>query len=653
MKSIYKEFSANYPRLKTDCFFSDYRNTYRYTGCADYANRFAESVQLLDGGLWSRFVQQFKESADDKDRGWRCEFWGKMMRGAAFVYSYTRNKDLYNILTRTVEDILSAEDEYGRISTYSRDCELDGWDMWGRKYVLLGMQYFMEICADRELCGRVINSMVRQADYIIDRVGDGEGKIPICDTARNWRGLPSSSILEPIVRLYSVTREKRFLDFAKYIVENGGCDVINIFDLAYENELAPWQYSVTKAYEMTSCFEGLLEYFRVTGIEKYKTAVINFADKILQNDFTVIGGCGCTSEYFDHSSVRQANTTNPEIMQETCVTVTLMKFFWQLNLLTGDAKYADAFEKSFYNAYLGSLNTENAVGRSVMYDKFKDIFKDVMPYDSYNPLTNGTRGSEIGGWRVMSDNHYYGCCACIGSLGAGLVPKMNLLTTEDGFVMNMYINGEVTALFPDCGKLTFKTETEYPADGKINITLSIENPLFFELKLRNPEWSKTTSVFVCGEETVVSNGYISIAREWKNNDSVEINLDMRTQVIKPVPYGEQVLINRPIWGKNYMVTAYDREDPLAKKHIALRRGPIMLAQDSRLGYDLSVPAEVLINDGGYTDAFVTKGIAPYESIVEVQVPLKSGEKAVLTDYASAGKLWSDNSKIGVWILNEK
>lgn len=73
--------------------------------------------------------------------------------------------------------------------------------------------------------------------------------------------------------------------------------------------------------------------------EKHRIALVNFADKILETDFTVIGCCGCTEELFDHSTVRQANTTNDKIMQETCVTVTLMGFFYQMNLLTGDAKY--------------------------------------------------------------------------------------------------------------------------------------------------------------------------------------------------------------------------------------------------------------------------------------------------------------------------
>jgi hypothetical protein len=271
-----------------------------------------------------------------------------------------------------------------------------------------------------------------QADCIIAKIGPREdGKKQITKASHHWRGLNSSSLLEPIVRLYSLTKEQKYFDFAEYIVSEGGTDVVNIFELAYKNEFYPYQYPVTKAYEMTSCFEGLLEFYRITGIEKYKTAIINFADKILESDFTVIGCCGCTHELFDHSTVRQANTTNDKVMQETCVTVTLMKFFYQLHIITGDSKYVDAFETSLYNAYLGSINTEKVV-EPTLPKEHPDRKFEPLPFDSYSPLTAGMRGTKIGGLKVMSDKHYYGCCACIGAAGIGLVTKMQTLTAKDG-----------------------------------------------------------------------------------------------------------------------------------------------------------------------------------------------------------------------------
>ena len=69
----------------------------KYTGILDDAFRYIEDFQLLNPTLWRRFVQQFREDADFEG-GWRCEYWGKMMRGACFVYSYTRNPQLFEIL---------------------------------------------------------------------------------------------------------------------------------------------------------------------------------------------------------------------------------------------------------------------------------------------------------------------------------------------------------------------------------------------------------------------------------------------------------------------------------------------------------------------------------------------------------------------------
>ena len=510
-------------------------NCYEFNGIIDKSVHFIEEFQLLRVDLWKRFVQQFREDADIREGGWRGEYWGKMMRGACFVYGYSKNPDLYQVLTDTVKDMMTAQDEYGRISTYSVECEFDAWDLWCRKYVLLGMQYYLEICEDKELSAQIVESMCRQVDYIMTKIGEKtEGKKRITKATRHWRGLNSSSILEPIVRLYNITKEQKYFDFATYIVDCGGTDIINIFNLAYEDKLYPYQYPVTKAYEMTSCFEGLLEYYYVTGEEKYKTSIINFANKILESDFTIIGSCGCTHELFDHYTVIQANTNNGTIMQETCVTVTLMKFFYRLTLLTGDIRYVDAFETSLYNAYLGAINTEKVIEPTIL-EKHPDWCIEALPFDSYSPLTAGTRGNGIGGLRLMSDNHYYGCCACIGAAGLGLVPQMALVNTDKGIVLNLFIDGYMQTYTPTGKKLIIKTETTYPVSGSVKMTLEVEQPEQFEVKVRIPVWSKETFLAVNDERVAVNNGYVCLDRIWTYGDNIELTLDMRTECIKPIP----------------------------------------------------------------------------------------------------------------------
>lgn len=170
------------------------KTRYQYTNIIDKTMRFTERAQLLKPELWSRFVQQFREDADF-DADWRGEYWGKMMRGACFVYTYTQNEDLYEILAKITCDMIESADESGRISTYAKNHEFDGWDIWGRKYVLLGMQYFLEICRNNEIKERIVKSMVDQVDYLIDRIGNEPEKIQITSATRHWRGLNSSSIL--------------------------------------------------------------------------------------------------------------------------------------------------------------------------------------------------------------------------------------------------------------------------------------------------------------------------------------------------------------------------------------------------------------------------------------------------------------------------
>ena len=72
---------------------------------------------------------------------------------------------------------------------------------------------------------------------------------------------------------------------------------------------------------------------------------------------------------------------------------------------------------------------------------------------------------------------------------------------------------------------------------------------------------------------------------------------------------------------------------------------LILAQENRLGYSVEDPIDIEIMDDGYVDVIMPKSdIAPYEHIIKVHVPLKGRKSSAVTDYASAGKLWTTESK---------
>ena len=311
---------------------------------------FVEQEQLLNRNLWKLFVQQYRIRDDSNNYGWRGEYWGKMMMGACFLCEATGNDALYAVLEETVRDMLTTQDNCGRIATYDIAHEFHGWDIGNRKYVMIGMEYFFDICRDEALKTTILQSLCRQMNALTDKLGPG--KKPVCLASDLYRGLNSCSILEAIVRLYRITGETEYLNFALDIAKSGGSSICDLFSLALQDELKPYQYPVTKAYEMISCFEGLLELYRVTGDENCKIAALNYTNRILGSDFTVIGSCGCTHEFLDHSTVRQAKEETGPLMEETCVTISILKMLYQAAKLTGAVRYVDAFEISFYNAYL-------------------------------------------------------------------------------------------------------------------------------------------------------------------------------------------------------------------------------------------------------------------------------------------------------------
>ena len=605
------------PRGGTDRLFAAPAGSFSYRGYLDQTVRFIEDIQLLQKPLWQKFVRVFTElpKPDTDDAGWRGEYWGKMMRGAAITYRYTQNPLLLRTMTETVRDMIAAAEQGGRISSYARERELRGWDMWARKYVMLGLQYFYEICPDEALKKEVIACIKGEADVILATVGEEEGKKPITETSSFWHGQNSSSVLEPMVRLNNLTGEQKYLDFASYIVAAGGNKMENIFKKALENKTSPHEFEVIKAYETISCFEGLMEYYRATGVEKWRTAAIHMANRIRTEEVSLIGCCGCWHELFDGKE-RQLDTEYAGIVQETCVTVTYMKFCLQLLCLTGESVWADEIERSAYNALLGAVN----------YDGNKQ--NGGLPFDSYSPLIMGLRNRATGGKKTLSDGSFYGCCACIGAAGTGLIPHASALLREDGVAINLYIQGNMTLGTPSGKPLEIAVTTDYPADGVVFVDVCTTDEAPFTLALRIPAWSAATTLSVNGEAVAVTPGtYAEITRAWQPGDRVTLTLDMRTRILHPE--GELPNENSP-------------------HHVALCRGPLVLARDARLPGDLRVPVNFEADAEGYAIAEVSD--APdFRHFFAFRAKQKDGTWVELLDYASAGRTWDSRSLFSAWM----
>ena len=248
----------------------------------------------LDGCIENRLMAQdlerllfaFRDKSDGK-WGFRTEFWGKWFTAAMMGYDYSPTPEHKAVVDSAVFGLIATQGEDGYIGTYPEEYHLGDWDVWGRKYTLLGLLAYYDRTGDDS----VLEAARGVADHLIREAGPDSG-VNIAETGWiGWKGLAPSSVLEPIVLLYQRTGESRYLEFAEHIVNCWSSPNkltptgIHLIEEAVSDK-PMWKMSgAPKAYEMMSCFEGLLELYRCTGNKEYRKAVLNLIRKIERDEF--------------------------------------------------------------------------------------------------------------------------------------------------------------------------------------------------------------------------------------------------------------------------------------------------------------------------------------------------------------------------------
>jgi len=542
---------------------------------------------------------------------WQTEFWGKWFTSAVLAYRYHPTPELKDILDKAVSGLIATQTPDGYIGNYTEERRLEGWDIWGRKYCMLGLVAYYDLTKDK----KALQAAEKEADCLIKELSD---KNALIVKKGSHRGMAASSVLEPICLLYGRTGEKRYLDFAEEIVRQwetpdgprliskASVDVSKRFPIP-DKWYGPEQGQ--KAYEMMSCYEGLLELYRLTGNKEYLTSVEKTWQNIRDTEINIVGSGSAMECWFGGKKLQ---TVPIHHYQETCVTVTWIKLTQQLLRLTGEAKYADAFEQSYYNALLGAM-TRN--GSSWGY---------------YSPLS---------GYKIERKEQCgmgIHCCKANGPRALFLFPFAAVTSSSDGVQVNLFAGGNYILQTPKKQKIQITQITDYPVDSKIAIKLGLPKQEEMAIRIRIPAWSKQNTLNVNGNQIsgLVSGEYATIQRTWKDGDEISLELDMRGRVKK---LGEQ------------------------PENLAIMRGPIVLAQDSRLpGPPLDTWVTPIRGEDGYLDLKI-KGTGldgvwmqfTADCTLEPYGIEGNLEKTVtFCDYSSAGNTYDEYSRFRVWFTKQ-
>ena len=503
------------------------------------------------------------------------------------------------------------------------------------KYTMMGLMHYydFEKGNGKEAEGkRALDACRRLCDYLIAELGPGGRRGRELWQTGCWSGFASSSVLEPVVWLYKRTGEIKYLEFAEYIV----CGIANpesgprLVDLAlkgisvadrdgYGNKPEERDGYVMlrkrrKAYEMMSCYQGLLDFVeaakaaglrsRVPLDDVWRAAVMS-AEDIAKTEVDVAGGCSA-GEIWYHGAANQHKAYRH--LHETCVITTWMRLCEKMLDVTVDAKWADLLERAFYNAYLSALRPDGS------------------EFAAYTPLS-GSR------WHGMDHcNMHIDCCSANGPRGFLCFLRKMLVAQGDAAVLNFYASSIAGTTLSDGRKIAFDVYTRYPRLDKVSITSRTEGIGAVPLRLRIPAWSERTVVKVNGEEQagVKAGGYFAVTREWKRGDVVEITFDM------PVVAHVQ------------------------SQHIAFTRGPVLLARDSRFADgDLCEPLQPVFKDGQRVTGFAESQVPSDEFWMAFSASLPLGQHhsnpegrlpvtVFFCDYASAGDRWSRDNYYRTW-----
>lgn len=207
---------------------------------------------------------------------------------------------------------------------------------------------------------------------------------------------------------------------------------------------------------------------------------------------------------------------------ETCLVVEMMFTLENLAAIYGGGVYGDRLESLAFNL-LAAANDPR-----MRAHQYHQQANQVEVSVAHRPWSYSGDDANIFGLEP-----HFGCCTA--NLHQGwpkLVRSLWMATNDGGLMVVAYAPCTVnTTLAGQAVRLD--VATSYPFDESVLITVGVDSPAQFPLKLRVPQWARDVDIRL-GEtkldEPRIADGYVVIDREWSDGDTVSITLPMRPRV---------------------------------------------------------------------------------------------------------------------------
>ena len=434
----------------------------------------------------------------------------KALEGMAYSLQNQPDPALEAKCDEWIDKFAAAQQEDGYINTFytltpdqPRWTNMDRHEMYIAGHMIEAGVAYYKVTGKRKL----LDVCIRMADHMMSIFGPEK---------RHW--VPGHEEIElALVKLYEVTGEKKYLDFAGWLLDQRGHGYGSYGDgrtwpgIYYQDEVPVRELETITGHAVRAMYLycGMADVAAYTEDEGLIAALDRLWDHVVNRNMYVTGGIGQSAR--NEGITEDYDLPNLTAYCETCASVGMVLWNWRMNQLSGDAKYADVMERSMYNGALAGI--------SLAGDKFFYV----------NPLES------------LGNHHrqaWYGCACCPSQICRFLPSIGNYIysVSADALWVNLYMGNEADVKLG--GKdVKVTQETLYPWEGAVRITLNLKGKVKSQVRLRIPGWCKLSRLSVNGEpvDPVVEKGYAVLEGPWKDGDVIDFEMDMSVEVVEADP----------------------------------------------------------------------------------------------------------------------
>ncbi len=424
---------------------------------------------------------------------WIGEHVGKWLDAATLAWVYSGDAALRQKLDQVAAQLIGTQEADGYLGTYIPSKRFGlfpgaDWDVWSHAYNMIGLLTYYRYTGDEA----ALAAVRRMGDLLMATFPSRKSIL----AAGTHEGMAATSVLEPVVELYRLTGDERYLDFARYIVraydEPGGPAIVkSLLDGRGVDRTANG-----KAYEMLANLMGICDLARVTGDRRLLEAVTNAWTDITVNRLYLTG----TASMFEHfPQDHDLPNADDDHVGETCVTTTWIQLNLKLLEVTGGAAFGDEIERSLYNHLSAAQNP---------------------------------RGDDWCYYTALDGSKHYDkgitCCHSSGPRAMALAPSSAYLQGE-GFVCVNTFEASRVRLLVGGQPIELVQEADFPRAGQSVLTVHAPQAVRFALRVRVPEWAAPLRM---GEREYGAGWATLPERAWNDNDQVHFSYALRGRVIR-------------------------------------------------------------------------------------------------------------------------